>query len=313
MERESPDLFAPFTIREVANAQMNSEFWSACLTWSSPPPQFGQISPHHWLPVGEPVPSSMPMPSHIPLLVLNGELDTVTSRLEAQQVQVLFQPGAHYVQVANAIHETAIYSGGPTHQDSAKCVAPLVAAFISSGGRLDSSAAECARAVRPFRPVPQFVRYVHELRAVLPAAASAENQINLDAARDLFLLQLASVAVEAIGDVFSRYQVISDSTGVGLRGGNFTLGDNAERTGALFELDAIAWTQDSVVSGKVSWDMLSGVVQADVSVDAKVALGAQRDAAGQLRVVWTDTETLAVARITGKLDGLTADLQRVAP
>jgi len=267
------------------------------------------------------------------LPALNGELDTVTSRLEAQQVQALFQPGAQsqYVQVANAIHETAIYSGGPTHRDAAKCVAPLVAAFIQSGGRLEPSAAQCARAVRPFRPVPQFARHVHELRAVLPTAASADDQVSLDAAGDLFLLQLASVAVEAIGDVFSHYQVISDATGVGLRGGNFTLGDNAEQTGALFELEAIAWTEDSTVSGQVSWDMLSGVVRADVAVQARAALGrpARRGGAAACRVDGhgdsrsgqnlgqarrgggRPAESGARGRGTGL--GVEVDLQRVAP
>ena len=309
MEQETPNLFAPFSVREVANAQMNSEFWSACMTWSPPPP--GASSPYWWVPAGEPVPAALPVPTNIPLLVLNGELDTVTSRLEAQQVQALFHPGAHYVQVANAIHETAIYSGGPTHQDSARCVTPLVAAFVSSGGRLDSKLVECTKHVRPFRPVPQYARHVHELRAALPTAASAADQIKPE--EDLFLLQLASVAVEAVGDAFSRYQVVTDSSGVGLRGGSFTIGDNAEETGALFQLNLVAWTEDSAVSGTVSWNMLSGVVQADVSVQAKTALGAQRDASGQLKIVWTDTETLAVARITGQLDGVAADLQRVAP
>ena len=51
----------------------------------------------------------------------------------------------------------------------------------------------------------------------------------------MFLLQLASVAVEVytIGDVLRRYQVVSYATGVGPHGGNFTLGDKAEQTGAL--------------------------------------------------------------------------------
>jgi len=315
MERETPEMFAPFTIREAATAQMNSEFWSACLSWSRPPtfPAQKEAAPQYWLPVGEPVPASLPIPTGIPILVLNGELDTVTSRLEAQQVQALF-PGAQYVQVANSIHETAIYSGGPTHQDSAHCVAPLVTAFISSGGRLSSQEVACTRTVRPFRPVPQFAQHVAELTAVLPTPVSGStNQVKPNEEGGTFLLQLASAAVEAVGDVFSRYQVITDSTGVGLRGGSFSLDDNDDQTGAKFELDQVAWTVDSAVSGTIDWNMVTGAVFANVSVQTKADLGALRSVSGQLRISWVDTETLAVARITGSLDNVAVDLERIAP
>lgn len=89
----------------------------------------------------------------------------------------------------------------------------------------------------------------------------------------------------------------------GLRGGMMTY--HATDSGYAFELDEFKWTDDVAVSGTVSWNQISNLVTAQVtlkSADSEV---------GALQIRWNDADINAVASVTGEIQGAIAE--RIAP
>ena len=159
-EASDPGLYAPFTIQDVLTAPTNPEGLDACLTWPAPP---AGIVP------GFPVPPGAGFPK-VPVLVLAGELDTITSPREAARTTALF-PEAWFVVVRNTGHETAVGDGGvfvpPYGGDISRCVGPIVLQFIGSGG--DPGDTSCVLRIRPIRTVPDFATSWH---GVAPATGA---------------------------------------------------------------------------------------------------------------------------------------------
>ena len=202
-QANDPDVYAPFTLAEAVGAPQDPESLDTCTEWPAAP---------DWVHPGEPVPAGTAFPK-VPVLVLSGELDTVTSPKEGSQTTALF-PEAWFVVVRNAGHETAIGDGGvyipPFGSDLTRCVGPIVLNFVATGG--DPGDTSCALHGRPIRTVPGFARH---WRDVPPADALPGN------AADPEQLSLASAAAETIGDALARYYVTLSGTDLGLRGGPF--------------------------------------------------------------------------------------------
>ena len=199
-----PDLFAPFTIDEALDSNANFTPLATCLDWPTPLPAYPQ---------GDALPANPVFPA-VPTLVLSGDLDSVTSVEDADQVTELFPNAVHLV-VPNLTHVTAWYyidSGIlPDGGDTTHCVQDVVRRFVSQLSTGDTS---CIPKVRPIRTVPRFERSVAALK---PAEATSGNVANAGK------LRLASGALETVGDVFSRF-LITYGSGSGLRGGNYTYG-----------------------------------------------------------------------------------------
>jgi pimeloyl-ACP methyl ester carboxylesterase len=279
-----PGLYAPFTLADAMAAPADPEALDSCLAWPAPPPE---ATP------GFPVPRDAHFPD-VPVLVLAGELDTVTSPREAKQTTALF-PKAWFVVVRNTGHETAVGDGGvfvpPYGGDLARCAGPIVLHFVASGG--DPGDTSCATGVRPLRTVPAFAT---TWRDVPPALTHG------DAGADA--LSLASAAAETVGDAVARYYVTVSGTVAGLRGGRFHL--SANERGHTLHLDRLRWAADLAVSGTVVWDQLDGRIEAEVAFTAPGHLGS-------LTIAWNDRETDAVAHIAGQVDGAKLEAERVAP
>jgi len=281
-----PTEFAPFTIDDVVYSQMNAEAYGSCLTW--PVPAFGVIP-------GQPVPANANFPQ-TPVLVLSGELDTVTSPPEGRATAALF-PSATFIETTNMVHESAVGDAGyfvpPNGQDLSECIGPIVRNFIESGGTVGDQS--CVNRIRPIRTVPAFAT---TYATVAPATSLAGNRT------DETGLRLASAAAETVGDVIGEYYVNTEGSGSGLRGGSFDF--NNSDTGYVFDLDHVQWTRDLEVSGQIAWNQLSGEISADVSFSAK-------GHSGKLTITWNDQETDAVATLTGTIDGKQLAAERLAP
>ena len=281
-----PGLYAPFTLADAMAAPSDPEALDACLAWPAPPPE---VTP------GFPVARNAHFPA-VPVLVLAGELDTVTSPREAKQTTALF-PTAWFVVVRNTGHETAVGDGGvfvpPYGGDLARCAGPIVLRFVASGG--DPGDTSCALHVRPVRTVPGFATRWQD---VPPGAVSAGDAADPDA------LSLASATAETVGDAVARYYVTVSGTVQGLRGGRFRVSANGH--GYTLHLDGLRWATDLAVSGEVDWNQESGRIEAQVALSAP-------GHAGALQIVWQDREAHAVAHLSGNIDGQHVEADRTAP
>jgi len=284
---DDPNEFPPFTINDVVYSQMNAEDYGSCLPW--PTPAFGVIP-------GQPVPNNAEFP-RTPVLVLSGELDTVTSPPEGRATAALF-PSATFIETTNLVHESAIGDAGyfvpPNGQDLSDCIGPIVRNFVASGGNVGDTS--CVPRIRPIRTVPAFAT---TYTAVAPASPSAGNRANETG------LRLASAAAETVGDIIGEYYVNTEGSGSGLRGGSFDF--NNSDSGYVFDLDHVQWTNDLEVSGQIDWNQLTG------EIVAKIRFEARGGHSGKLEISWNDRETDAIATLSGDVDGAPLCAQRLAP
>lgn len=285
-QASNPTIYAPFTLDDLTHATANPDALDFCQAWPRAP---------LWAMPGVPVPKGAKFPS-VPVLVLNGELDTVTSPTEGRRAAALF-PNAVFIETPNTVHESAIGNAGynvpPYGGDLAQCGSALVLAFVESGGKTPDTS--CLRHIRPVRTVPMFAR---NWRQVAPAKAQSGN------AADEMYLRLASAAAETVGDAIARYGVASENVGGGLQGGRFTVAQT--KTGNLLTLKDLKWTSDLAVSGRADWNQMTGNIIAPV----RISDGAHK---GVLTISWNDRQTNAQATIRGQIDGKSIVATRIAP
>ena len=98
----------------------------------------------------------------VPVLVLSGELDSITTPAEGRLVARQF-PNAQQVVVRNSFHVTAL-------GDTDNCAQRIVRAFVLTLAPLSAGLRACAKAVEPIRTLGVFPR---SLAKVPPAASTA--------------------------------------------------------------------------------------------------------------------------------------------
>jgi hypothetical protein len=251
---------------------------NSCLPWSKPPPDLAPGSP------GKPLPPSVQFPA-VPALVLSGDLDSVTSVIDANNTAAQF-PDAVHVVVPNLGHVV-------TDGDEIGCTLGIAHRFVRNLSPGDTT---CVNGVRPVRTVPLFARVASELA---PLEALKGNQAN-DAQR-----RIAASGLEAVGDVIARWYVTYNSVDTGLRGGKFTYTSSGSVT--VFTLTNFEWTDDVDVSGTESWDQASNIIKAQVTLTRAGA------PLGTLQIRWNDADIDAMASVTGEIQGATLIAQRIAP
>ncbi len=309
LQAQTPNLFAPFTINDAIYSQGDVEADDICLGWSVPP---------SFVNVGQPVPANQVFPN-VPVLVVNGDLDTVVSPTEGRQAAALF-PNATYIRASNLVHVTAISDGetyvSPNGMDLSNCVGPIVRNFIATEGQTGSIACTSPTAgtnpqtVRPIRTVPAFQT---AWANTLPATAASGNQANANG------LILASAVAETIGDVIGHYYAVTGSSNNGLRGGTWKIkpnpasltGDNAVEpsgTGYTITLKNVKWTNDLTVNGTINWNQNTGDINA-----TGVTFTTTDGHSGTITIDWNDTLNEATATLSGTVDGLTLAATRLAP
>jgi pimeloyl-ACP methyl ester carboxylesterase len=286
LDEDHPHSFAPFSTEDAIDSQMDAEEYDDCLTWPAPP---AGIIP------AQPIPPNAPFPA-LPVLVLSGELDTVTSPSEGRATTALF-PNATFIETPNTIHEGTIGDGGvfvpPQGQDLAGCIGPIVRHFIASGGQTGDTS--CLPHIRPIRTVPAFATHYTQ---VARAHAEPGNEV------DGIGLQLASTVAETVGDAVARYYVTTSGHGAGLRGGHFSLAATAH--GYKITLQSAQWTSDVTVDGTIDWNQINGAIRVTAAFSAEGHKGV-------VHMSWNDKQIEAVARLSGRIDGSVLEASRLAP
>ncbi len=224
-------------------------------------------------PAGPPVPPSGGYPD-VPVLVLTGELDTITTPAEGTLVVGQF-PYARRVLVAQQL---------PRHRDRRhrRVRQRIVRHWIDSNGVvLPPELRACARDVPPVRALGMFPE---ELRAqAIPR-------------------QVARAAALTVADLPDRWWNNYSGHGVGLRGGTWRY-SGSDRV--RFTLDRVRLIRGLSVSGSAVWDRYGRTMTVDLTVDGV--------ATGRLRGEWDTTSLGAVAVLTGDLDGQSVRVTIPAP
>jgi pimeloyl-ACP methyl ester carboxylesterase len=275
-----PGLFAPFTFDEGIDSQVYITPLNSCLPWPQPPADLAPGAP------GAPLPASVQYPP-VPVLVLSGDLDSITSVTDANETTAQL-PNAVHVVVPNLGHVV-------TDSDEIGCTLGIVHRFVRN---LDPGDTNCVLKVRPVRTVPLFAVNSSQL-APLEALQGDETT---DAQR-----RIAAAGLETVGDAIARWYITYHDFDTGLRGGKFTY--VTTDTGYQFKLDKLKWTEDVAVSGTISWDQdpSSNLIAAEVTLESG---GRQL---GSLKIRWNDGDINAMASVTGEIQGAPLVAERIAP
>ena len=208
-----PDTYGPFTIHEYADSDWQALDW--CTQW---PSVIGGAPASN--PAGPPMPPGGHYPD-VPVLVLSGELDSITTPAEGDLVAGQF-PNARHVTVANSFHVTAV-------GDTDHCAVRIVRSFVASpAASIPRSLLRCARKVPPVRALGRFP-------TALPEGPRA----------------VARGAALTVADLPDRWWSNYSGHGVGLRGGTWRYtGDRVVR----FRLSGVRLLPGLPVSGTAVWD-----------------------------------------------------------
>lgn len=218
--QSTPGLFAPFTIDDYVDSSWETVY--DCLTWA-------RLSPDS----GPPTPLTGAYPD-IPVLVLSGSLDTITTTAEGDLVAAQF-PRSRHVEVRYGVHVQAMGAGVP-------CAADLVRAFFEDPQAVVSAdPAECSASRPPLHPT--FARVAQGL-------------------------DRGEAMRQTVADVVNRVRALGSERGLGLRGGTWTAryDDDGDVT---VRLDDVRLFEDLPVSGTARWMPATGAVRAAVSSEGQ--------------------------------------------
>jgi pimeloyl-ACP methyl ester carboxylesterase len=271
---DAPETYAPFTIEEYRRMPLDYAFIDECVRWPA-----RTASPAASL-----VPAGARYPD-VPVLVVSGELDNMTSVADGTAAAARF-PRSHHLVIANSFHVNAL-----PHARS-ECAAILARRFLENLATGDES---CAAAVPAVRLVPRFARHASELA---PARGLAGNQAGEAE------LRAVSAALLTCEDVIARAMENGPGSGVGLRGGAFTVANAT--AGYRLKLREVRWSADLAVSGGVDWPGRSGVVHAHLALQGAPARG-------RLDLEWPEGVADARATARGELNGRTVIAAAAAP
>ena len=259
-KKDFPLTYDPLTFDQFQQVPLDISVLNFCIDWPH--------APAPYVP-GKPVPDGSKF-TDAPTLVLNGELDMLTTAAEGAVVTAQY-PHAKQLIVANSFHVVAV-------DDVDDCGQKIVQHFVET---LDPGDTSCAAKVAPVRLVPAFVRRGED---AVSAIDKDGNQAN---SRDR---ALASAAVQTAADVLARWYINYGGKGLGLRGGSWSF-DQPERV-ARYELKNVRWATDLPVSGRVEWD------QRDGSISAALKFGSS-----QVLAKWNDRDDHGKAILAGTVNG----------
>ena len=190
----SPDTYGPFTVREYADSDWQLLDW--CTRWpvAAADNPAGPIQPAGGYP-------------DVPVLVLSGELDSITTAAEGDLVAGQF-PNARHVVVRNSFHVTRRGRPGQlrrTHPAGLRALAGLGAARV----------ARCAKEVEPVRAL-----------GIVPAHARRRHARRAGRALPTRLRRAGPAAALTVADVMDRWWNNYSGSGVGLHGGTFSYTGN---------------------------------------------------------------------------------------
>ena len=227
-----PDTYAPFTIDEYRGMPLDYAFIDECVRWPAVPPAM------------QPLTFDGVRYPEVPVLVISGEFDNMTSTADGEAAAARF-PHARHIVMANSFHVNAL------PRARSECAATLVRRFMSD---LEAGDDRCGAAIPPVRLVPRFARHVRELD---PAQALPGHEAGEDG------LRVVSAALLTCEDVITRAMENGAGREAGLRGGTFTVTEQGNDW--RITLQEVRWTEDLTVSGRLDVSERGGG-QADLEV-----------------------------------------------
>jgi pimeloyl-ACP methyl ester carboxylesterase len=264
-QQKHPQVYDPFTIAEFDGIPLDTSVLDLCLSW--PPPVVTAYPPGH----GVPPHAKFTM---APVLVLSGDLDSLTPAVQGKHAAKLFEHGQQLI-VPNSFHVTAL-------ADEDNCAAVLARNFVLN---LDPGDTSCLEHIVEVHLVPGFYSKAAD---VPPALAAAGNQ---GTESDL---RVAAAAAYTASDVLARWWVNYTGEGVGLMGGHFHYQSPGDRT--YFTLSRLKWVDDLEVSGKMKW-----AYTYPGKVEAHIQIGGIGTESGVLTISWPSRQPQAQATIRGTI------------
>ena len=252
--------------------------FDACLDW--PAPQYADP------PVTGPPPYA---PKNLPVLVLAGDLDSLTTATQGRRAARDMGPSARWILIHNDTHINAL-------DDTFGCAQGLVRSFVAAPARLWHLNASCAKHTPEIRVVGTFPR---RLAGMTPATAAAGNHTGRPGR------QLAAVGAAVTGDAEWRWYYGTGVKGWGLRGGTYAYTGRARSV--QITLRAVKWTADTAVSGHARWDQVTGRMRAWLTVSGA------RGAVASVRLLYLDYVPHATAEISGSFRGRAIAASMPAP
>jgi pimeloyl-ACP methyl ester carboxylesterase len=258
-EREHPNAYAPFTYAEYLGMPPDYRYLDQCIAWPvldpGHPPAYRLAATRSFAP--------------IPVLVVSGDLDNITSAAEGAAAAAAWPHGAHVV-IGNGLHVNAL-----PHARS-DCAAQIVRHFIAT---LGADATPCAAPA--VRLVPAFARRAAELEPVVPLPGDAS------VARDR---ALAAAAAATVADMMSRPDAPR-----ALRAGTARLERHGTRTRIV--LQDVRWCEDVAVTGRILPERTGG------GGAARLSLVAADGTHGTLSMRWPGGGPEASATLEGAIGG----------
>jgi pimeloyl-ACP methyl ester carboxylesterase len=265
--RNWPRTYGPFTVHEYARSDWETLSW--CTRWPTAPPDNPAEPPRP--PVGYP---------DLPVLILSGELDSITTAAEGDIVASQF-PDARHLVLRNQFHVNAAY-------DFEGCGQSLVRQFTRDP---DAALSRCGEGLAPVRTMGRFPARIGD---VLPGESA---ELRLRARR------VPRAAALVVADVMDRWWNNYSGWGVGLHGGRWSYRGYGTVRFRLHNVELVAGQR---VSGTATWDRSAKRVTVDLGVRGKGP-----DA--HLRGRWHSRNEGALARLRGKVGGVRAEILFSAP
>ncbi|MGO8960297.1 MAG: alpha/beta hydrolase [Streptosporangiaceae bacterium] len=271
------NLFAPFTAHEWVSEP--EEEFDACLDWPAPP---------KWLRPIDKTPTPY-APRTLPVLVLSGDLDSLTTPYEGRATARAMGPSARWILIRNDVHINAL-------DDTFGCAEGLVRTFIADPASLKTMNASCARHTPEVRVLGSFPVKLGQVTAARPAPGNSAVALGR---------RLAADGTAAVGDAIWNWYYGDGAEGFGLRGGHQTFSGPA--TDTVIKLYGVRWTRDTSVHGHALWNQVTGFVRAWLTIDGP---GGSKAA---IRLSYHDYVWHSVATITGTFDGIIIAARMPAP
>ncbi len=236
-----PGAFDPFTAREWVTIDNYSQPYSGCLDWPRP---------RHEAPLVPP--DAAPLPASVPLLVIGGDLDSLTPFSDAKVFGPTLGANVRVVELPNTTHVTS--QGFTPLLVGTRCTRKIIRRFVVAPERMATLDAGCASSI-PHVHTPG--SYPRRLAGAAPAEVTFGPDPGLDARRAV------TVAANALADAPIRQFYSGARRGPGLRGGTFT----ARGTRVLrLRLRRIRFVTDAFVSGTGTWRPADGAARGTLSV-----------------------------------------------
>ena len=266
--------FAPFSTDEWVQVNQYTEAFTACLDWPA--------AVHH----DPPLPSATaPLdPGNVPVLVLNGSLDSLTPAPGGAHVARQIGPAARAVVAQNMVHLVAL-------DDRYGCGAAIYRQFVLDPSRLQDLDVSCTGGIPEVHTLGS---YPPTLDQVVPASLTGTTPVALRTRR------LAAVAVAAVGDAATRFNYVDAYADLGLRGGSVGYRSGPAGGWVRATLRGVRWLPNVVVNGVVA------VLADGLGAHGTVTLTAPGGAPVVCVVSWLTTGQHALATV--QVDGATASL-----